>query len=55
MLYTMPYDSLVGKLLCEIPYGEVTIYSSLTGYAGGVDKMLRLLQLEGVDKIKNRR
>lgn len=82
----------VWKLLCEIPYGEVTTYGaiaakmaeklqkktmsaqavggavghnpisiiipchrlvgangSLTGYAGGVEKKIRLLELEGVD------
>lgn len=82
----------VWKLLCEIPYGEVTTYSrlsqkiaagrglahmsaqavggavghnpisiiipchrvvgtngSLTGYAGGLDRKIRLLQMEGVN------
>ena len=82
----------VWKLLCEIPYGELTTYGeiakklaakqgrpsmsgqavggavahnpisiiipchrvvgsngSLTGYAGGIDKKIRLLELEGVD------
>ena len=82
----------VWKILCEIPYGEVTTYGaigkevakltgkktmsaqavggavahnpvsiiipchrvvgtngSLTGYAGGIDKKIRLLELEGVD------
>ncbi len=82
----------VWKLLCEIPYGEVTTYGaiagkmagrlqkktmsaqaiggavghnpisiiipchrlvgtngSLTGYAGGIEKKIRLLELEGVD------
>jgi len=82
----------VWKMLCEIPYGEVTTYSgiakkmavkmkkesmssqavgsavghnpisiiipchrvvgangSLTGYAGGIDKKIKLLELEGVD------
>lgn len=82
----------VWKLLCDIPYGEVTTYGeigrklavklhrptmsgqavggavghnpisiiipchrvigadgSLTGYAGGLDKKIKLLQLEGVD------
>ena len=82
----------IWKMLCEIPYGEVTTYGalakkmaeklgrsrmsaqavggavshnpisiiipchrivgtngSLTGYAGGIDKKIRLLELEGVD------
>jgi methylated-DNA-[protein]-cysteine S-methyltransferase len=82
----------VWKMLCEIPYGEVTSYGgiakkmavkmkkasmssqavggavghnpisiiipchrvvgangSLTGYAGGIDKKIKLLELEGVD------
>jgi len=82
----------IWKMLCEIPYGEVTTYSgiakkmavkmkkenissqavggavghnpisiiipchrvvgangSLTGYAGGIDKKIKLLELEGVD------
>ena len=85
----------VWKLLCEIPYGEVTTYGeiakkiaedkskagnlsravggavghnpisiiipchrvigsngSLTGYAGGVDRKIKLLTLEGVDTAK---
>lgn len=82
----------VWKILCEIPYGELTTYGeiaektaykmniksmsaqaiggavghnpisiiipchrvvgangSLTGYAGGIDKKIRLLELEGID------
>lgn len=86
------FQKTVWKLLCEIPYGEVTTYKavaektaralgrpsmsaqavggavghnpisiiipchrvvgadgSLTGYAGGLEKKIRLLTLEGVD------
>ncbi len=89
------FRQLVWKLLCDIPYGEVTTYSeiakkiiqikhiksmsaqavggavghnpisiiipchrvigangNLTGYAGGIDKKLELLKLEGADVIK---
>ena len=86
------FRQAVWKILCEIPYGQVTTYGeiakkiaaqqnrqtmsaqavggavghnpisiiipchrvvgtngSLTGYAGGLDKKIRLLELEGVD------
>ncbi|HIZ80160.1 MAG TPA: methylated-DNA--[protein]-cysteine S-methyltransferase [Candidatus Lachnoclostridium stercorigallinarum] len=86
------FRQVIWKLLCQIPYGEVTTYGalakqaaawmgrpsmsgqavggavghnpisiiipchrvvgtggSLTGYAGGIEKKIRLLELEGVD------
>lgn len=90
------FRRMIWKLLCEIPYGEVTTYGelarkaaalmgkrsmsaqavggavghnpisiiipchrvigtdgSLTGYAGGIDKKIKLLKLEGVDRRTN--
>lgn len=92
MQYTSTYQSPVGEILRQIPYGKTTTYGeiakrlaaerglprmsaqavggavghneisiivpchrvvgtsgSLTGYAGGVDKKVRFLQLEGAD------
>ena len=67
------FRQAVWKILCKIPYGEVTTYGeiarqlarqsgliipchrvvgtngSLTGYAGGSEKKIQLLQREGVD------
>lgn len=90
-----PFRQMVWRILCDIPYGEVTTYGeiarkmavltgkdhmsaqavggavahnpvsiiipchrvvgtngSLTGYAGGIDKKCKLLELEGVDLSK---
>lgn len=54
MQYTTTYTSPIGKmnLTCDETGLTGLWFEGETGYAGGLDKKCRLLELEGVDMTK---